>query len=210
MTKRKTIVREEMKRVLGALDERWITAAGRELCGYLSEFLKSYAEREIDSVLAWASFFPGEADLSSFIVRHLDEKKFYLPRASPDRSMTFLRIDKDWSSEQGNDELGIPAPGDTAGDFYDTNSGASTMILVPGLAFDHRGNRLGRGKGYYDRFLSRPGMARALKVGVCWKLQIVNDVPTSPHDVPMDWIVTEEGIVRTEASRIVISKFEHP
>lgn len=208
MTKRKTIVRNEMKRVLGALDDRWIAAAGRELCGHLSEFLKSYIERDIKYVLAWASFFPGEVDLSSFIVRHLDEKAFYLPRSAPDRSMVFLKIDKDWSLESESDELGIPAPSNSEGDFFDTNVGPATMVLVPGLAFDHRGDRLGRGKGYYDRFLSRPGMARSLKVGVCWKFQMLNEVPTSPHDIPMDWIVTEEGIVRTEASKIVISKFE--
>lgn len=210
MPSRKTIVRDEMKRVLGALDERWLAAAGRELCGHLSDFLESYSERELRSVLAWASFFPGEADLSSFIVRHLESKRIFLPRAAPDRSMVFLRIDKDWATESGSDEVGIPAPHDSAGEFYDTSTGASTLVLVPGLAFDHRGNRLGRGKGYYDRFLARPGMARSIKVGICWKLQIINDVPTSQHDIPMDWIVTEEGIMRTEASKIIISKIEQP
>ena len=62
------------------------------------------------------------------------------------------------------------------------------VFLCPGLAFDDRGGRLGRGRGFYDRVLAlaRPD---ALKVGVCQPFQRVADTYPEPHDVPMDWII---------------------
>lgn len=70
------------------------------------------------------------------------------------------------------------------------------LILVPGLAFDHRGGRLGRGKGYYDRFLSS---VRGLRAGVCFEDQIVESVPVEPHDLRMDYLVTPSSIFRCGA-----------
>ncbi|MEI8312774.1 MAG: 5-formyltetrahydrofolate cyclo-ligase [Verrucomicrobiota bacterium] len=67
------------------------------------------------------------------------------------------------------------------------------LILVPGLAFDLRGGRLGRGRGYYDRFLST---ARGLRVGVCFEDQIVDEVPLEHHDLRMDFVVTPDVISR--------------
>ena len=62
------------------------------------------------------------------------------------------------------------------------------VIIVPGVAFTVHGARMGRGKGYYDRFLSQSGFA-AMKVGVCYSEQIVDDIPTEPHDVMMDAVI---------------------
>lgn len=62
-----------------------------------------------------------------------------------------------------------------------------TLAVVPGMAFDSRGHRLGRGKGYYDRFL--PLLPQAYKIGVCFPFQLVDTVPTEPTDVVMDEVV---------------------
>lgn len=62
--------------------------------------------------------------------------------------------------------------------------------LVPGVAFDQRGNRLGRGAGHYDRMLAG---APGLKIGVAWAAQVIDALPVEPHDVPMDAVVTEAG-----------------
>jgi 5-formyltetrahydrofolate cyclo-ligase len=62
------------------------------------------------------------------------------------------------------------------------------LIVVPGLAFTAKGNRLGRGAGFYDRFLS--GIpATTVKVGVCFEFQRVSEVPQESHDVKMDAVV---------------------
>ena len=63
------------------------------------------------------------------------------------------------------------------------------VVVVPGIAFDGAGQRVGYGGGYYDRFLPRAD--RAWKIGVCYDLQLVDSLPYAPHDVPVDVIVTE-------------------
>ena len=66
-------------------------------------------------------------------------------------------------------------------------------VLVPGIAFDGRGARLGFGKGYYDHFLC--GLTAATYVcGLAFSSQIIERVPDMPHDVRMHWLVTEQGV----------------
>lgn len=61
-------------------------------------------------------------------------------------------------------------------------------IVVPGVAFDSQGNRLGRGKGYYDRLL--PRLPQAYKIGLCFPFQRVEQVPTEPFDIRMDEVIS--------------------
>jgi 5-formyltetrahydrofolate cyclo-ligase len=69
-----------------------------------------------------------------------------------------------------------------------------TIAIIPLLAFDRSGNRLGYGAGYYDRFLScNPAIE---KVGVAFSCQEVDTIPADEYDVPLDAVVTEEGILR--------------
>lgn len=65
------------------------------------------------------------------------------------------------------------------------------IVIVPGVAFDRNFNRMGYGKGYYDRFLKD---MKALKIGVCHSFQLVDEIPSEPHDIKMDMIVTEREI----------------
>ena len=68
---------------------------------------------------------------------------------------------------------------------------AIELILVPGVAFDRDGGRLGRGGGYYDRFLSRIA-DHVVTIGCCFQCQIVSRVETGPQDVPVSKLLTEE------------------
>lgn len=68
------------------------------------------------------------------------------------------------------------------------------LLLVPGLAFDRAGYRLGRGGGYYDRLLGN--VPRAVCHGICFDLQLVPEVPVESHDEPMGTIVTELGALK--------------
>ncbi len=67
------------------------------------------------------------------------------------------------------------------------------LIVVPGVAYDRCGNRVGRGKGFYDRLLAS---THATKVGVGYDFQLVDDIDSEPHDVVMDLVVTEHEIIR--------------
>jgi 5-formyltetrahydrofolate cyclo-ligase len=69
------------------------------------------------------------------------------------------------------------------------------LILVPGMAFDLHGNRLGRGKGFYDRLLAN---ANALKCGVGHDFQLLEKIPAEPHDGKVDYILTPKRCVKAE------------
>lgn len=66
--------------------------------------------------------------------------------------------------------------------------GTFDLIVVPGVAFDLHNNRLGRGKGYYDRFLVKH--PNAYRLGICFKFQIAPEIPTEPFDFPMNEVIT--------------------
>ena len=68
------------------------------------------------------------------------------------------------------------------------------VMLAPGLAFTAQGQRLGRGGGYYDRYLETLG-ASTLKIGVCFAVQIVKALPIEPHDQLMNAVLTEDGFL---------------
>ena len=87
---------------------------------------------------------------------------------------------------------GIPAPDDTEPVTVDA-------LLVPMIGFDRKGYRLGYGGGYFDRTLA--AMApRPLAVGVAFEILRVDDLHPQPHDIRMDFVVTERGIHRVKAN----------
>ncbi len=78
----------------------------------------------------------------------------------------------------------------------DHTAEAADLIVIPGVAFDLNGHRIGFGKGYYDRFLQNPDL-KACLVGFCHDFQLRDDfIPADFHDVRMDMIVTESRIIR--------------
>lgn len=64
------------------------------------------------------------------------------------------------------------------------------LVLVPGLSFDLKKNRMGYGRGFYDRYFAR--FPKSRKIGVAYQFQIVKELPTDIYDIPMDWVITEE------------------
>ncbi|MDD3276568.1 MAG: 5-formyltetrahydrofolate cyclo-ligase [Kiritimatiellales bacterium] len=67
------------------------------------------------------------------------------------------------------------------------------LILVPGIAFDRTGRRIGRGGGFYDRLLPQYSAVRA---GICFDFQCLEEIPAEIHDIRMDWLVTETQILK--------------
>lgn len=79
-----------------------------------------------------------------------------------------------------------------AGTYESVDPGSLDMVLVPMLGYNRARYRLGYGKGYYDHFLAR---TRCPKIGLCYAQGLVEDLPVEPHDVALDWIITEEGVL---------------
>ena len=67
------------------------------------------------------------------------------------------------------------------------------LVLVPGIAFDKEGHRIGYGFGYYDKFLKK--VPKATKIGLAFDFQVVEKIPRELHDVPVDLIVTEKRVI---------------
>ena len=66
------------------------------------------------------------------------------------------------------------------------------FVLVPGLGFDKKGNRMGYGKGFYDRYFARFPSCR--KIGAAFETQLMEKIPSQSHDIVMDFVVTEKGV----------------
>lgn len=124
-----------------------------------------------------------EVQTHDFVNRWYREKRLLLPCVDGDN----LRLRQYTGPEcmQAGEQFGIGEP--TGPEFTDLES--IDMIIVPGVAFDQEGNRMGRGRGFYDRLLS--STPDAFKVGVAFGFQIVEQVPTEPFDIKMNIVIHE-------------------
>lgn len=108
-------------------------------------------------------------------------KTILLPKIISSRDMELRQyISED---EMAAGSFGINEPTTEPWSDYD----AIDLIIIPGVAFDERGNRLGRGKGYYDRLL--PRLDSAYKIGVAYQWQRIDHLPHEPHDIPADEVI---------------------
>ena len=126
-----------------------------------------------------------EVDVSPLFDR-LAGWRWVLPRVEPDRQMTFR--DRDVPLEQH--QLGILQPIDQG---TAIPVGEIDTILVPAIAFDETGARLGRGLGYYDRLLAQR-RGDTLAVGVTVESRVIESVPVHDHDQRVDFLATEAGV----------------
>lgn len=135
--------------------------------------------QQAETVLAYWSM-DDEVYTHDFVNKWAGSKTLLLPCVKGDELE--LRYFDGEERLQPGEGYAIPEP---VGELF-TDWGKIDLILVPGVAFDKSGNRLGRGKGYYDKVLKQTG---AYKLGVCFDFQLVERVPVEPHDVKMDRVV---------------------
>lgn len=129
------------------------------------------------------TYYPhnNEVNLLSLLERH-PEKTWYLPRLQSENQFIALSFTTLEGLEKN--QYGIPEPPKASNQRYEDEL---DLILVPGLAFDQKGNRLGMGKGYYDRYL-KP-LQHTFKIGVCFAEQKVDQLPTDPYDVAVNLVI---------------------
>ena len=139
--------------------------------------------QQAETVLAYWSM-EDEVYTHDFVNKWAGSKTLLLPCVKGDELE--LRYFDGEERLQPGEGYAIPEP---VGELF-TDWGKIDLILVPGVAFDKFGNRLGRGKGYYDKVLKQTG---AYKLGVCFDFQLVERVPVEPHDVKMDRVVASGG-----------------
>lgn len=127
-----------------------------------------------------------EVDTKGLIANLLINKNVVLPRVNQDE-LVIARIRGFSDIEPG--AFGVLEPKSSC-QLFDKES--LDLVIVPGVVFDEKGNRIGYGKGYYDRFLKD---IKCAKIGLAYEFQVAETLKTASHDVKMDMIVTEERVI---------------
>lgn len=148
---------------------------------------KSVAFMMADKILMYHSL-PDELSTIDFIDKWHTRKHFFLPRVNG-VNLDVLPYDRT-RLQYGAFHIEEP----TGDDIEDIDN--IELIIVPGIAYDNRGNRVGRGKGYYDRLLSR---TKATKIGIGYDFQLVDEIDSEPHDITMDIVITDSRIINIKS-----------
>ena len=176
----KPLIRKAVKERVAAMSETDKQTEADVLFSYLEN---SEQVRNSKKILLYHPM-TDEIDVMKAVRKWAETKEIYLPAIEGDDIVI-----RQYKSEQDLKigKYGILEP---VGAVLD-NPEEINLVIVPGRAFDIRGYRLGRGKGYYDRLLPK---MRAIKIGVCFDCQYIFRVPAEEHDIPMDYVVCRKLI----------------
>lgn len=131
---------------------------------------------------------PDEVDIWPLVkwIKLNTDIKILLPKVVSDTEMTWHEYSDEQSLKIGR--WNIYEPTTETIDINKYVNPENVIAIIPGMAFSKTGERLGRGKGYYDRFLAQHPCI--YKIGVCWPFQMVEDLPTNKNDVIMNKVIT--------------------
>jgi 5-formyltetrahydrofolate cyclo-ligase len=185
---RKAALRREIRARLKLITPVKRTVASREICQRLRESQLWHSAR---TVLFFAPMLD-EPDLWSLLEESLSGKKTVaLPRHVADKQSYAAAQVCDVSSDLCAGKFGIREPTESCREIA---LSVADLVLVPGVAFDLHGRRLGRGRGFYDRILTD---VKGIKCGVSFDEQIVGEVPVVPTDVQVNFVVTPTRWIET-------------
>ena len=144
----------------------------------LSKLENNKSFMEAKTVMLYSSL-PDEVHTHDFLEKWRNEKKIILPTVVGDDIIP-VELSRETEFAIGDFNILEPQNQEYTGD-YD-------LIVVPGVAFDKNGNRIGRGKGYYDRFLCNH--LDVYRIGICFDFQLVDEVPTEDNDIKMNDVIS--------------------
>ncbi|MBR1768867.1 MAG: 5-formyltetrahydrofolate cyclo-ligase [Bacteroidales bacterium] len=145
-----------------------------------TEFIKSKTV-----LLYWS--MDDEVYTHDFVNKWYKEKTVLLPCVQGDDLL--LRKYEGMASMVKGEQFGILEPAGKIFSDYDSID----LMIIPGVAFDKNKNRMGRGRGFYDRLLK---LCKAPKVGICFDFQLSENIPTEEFDVKMDMIVSSSSMIK--------------
>jgi 5-formyltetrahydrofolate cyclo-ligase len=187
----KEFLREQFKMVRSQVPPDLAEAASQGIWSILSK------RPEFDAAHHVGGFFSVGTEINTYPILEgvlKEGRKLYLPRLVKDQHrFDFVRVEHFEALAPGPFGIQEPVGG------HPVNPAELDLVLVPGLAFDPRGHRLGFGMGFYDRVLPRLKPA-ALTLGVGYGFQLVEHLPEDPHDVPLKALLTEKGFQLCQAA----------
>ncbi|MCB9080260.1 MAG: 5-formyltetrahydrofolate cyclo-ligase [Lewinellaceae bacterium] len=190
VTSEKKVLRQRIFQLRTTLDTATREAWDQDLCRQLAALIAQRQPQTVHTYLPMA----GEVDFFPVIASLLaDGVTVVAPKTLPRRQLENRILQSLTELEPGVMGTSFPAnPG-----IY---TGTYDMIIVPGLAFDAEGYRLGYGGGYYDTFLAEH--PEAWKVALAYPFQVVDQVPREDHDVPVDGVLVGNGPACAQLRRV--------
>ena len=170
----KSALRTEIRSLKKQQDAQTLAEQSKAIC---AKVLQNPAVKKAQVIMLYSAL-PDEVQTLELIENLKNTKKVILPTVvgddiipvALDESTTFATGDFDITEPQGK-----------------PYEGRIDVVIIPGMAFDHNRNRLGRGKGYYDRFLEQHSESRL--IGICYDFQYVSKIPTEATDITMDEVI---------------------
>lgn len=175
-------IRNEIRQRLKGLDVEIRRAESQRIFEAV-ERLPRFASAD---VVALFLSLPDEPQTRSFAERWYKRKRIVVPRVCGEE-MEFFDYHPDRLRKGA---FGIEEPDNDAAP---CRTGEIDFMVVPAVAFTRYGRRLGRGGGFYDRYMSHPAF-RAFAAGVCFSVQVVEDLPVEPHDRAVDTVISGDNI----------------
>ncbi len=160
----------------------------------VQKVLQTAEYKEAVNILLYADYCREVMTRGIFDDAVLHKKMVYLPKVDTlTNTMEFYRVTS--TSQLARGYKGIPEPEENLKNIYRLDKNEDTLAVIPGVAFDTQGYRLGYGKGFYDKYLSNKRQIST--IALAFSCQILDELPHEAHDIKMDKVVTEEIIIHT-------------
>jgi len=184
----KAQMRKEIQKLLERMTAEEITAKSQSACERL------IPEREFRDAEAVMMYVPmrGEVDTSQLAIACWQQDKTVLiPKVDWEHRHMHVVTCRSLADEMVKSKYGVPTP--VGGEPWPIQQ--IDLVIVPALAYDLHGHRVGHGGGFYDRFLDQP-LLRARTCGLAFEEQVVEELPVHDHDQSIDMLVTDCRILR--------------
>lgn len=185
----KSNLRKEFLEKRNSLAEDFKMEASKKIC----REIRSFECLSASKYLAAYRHSGAEPDLDSYLAEEAENgKALFFPKYNRNLGQYEMAKADKFPEGFGKGKFGIQEPVGNSETATDDEIREMTW-LVPGVAFDKNGDRLGHGNGVYDRLLKK---GDGLKIGVCFNVQITKNIPLEDYDIMMDYIICEEGIIK--------------
>lgn len=160
----------------------------------------SYIEIQLDKIISKLNVknimlyysFKNEVSTEKYILKLLNNDfNVILPYSKVSTRSIIPYLVKNLKEDLSKSSFGILEPNININSVFSIDK--IEVVVIPGIAFDIEGNRMGFGAGFYDRFLIKN--ENMIKIAICYDFQLLNSIPNEPHDVKMDIIITEERVL---------------
>lgn len=183
-------IRQDVYQKRKKLSTQWVEEASRVIFQRLQDYMEVWeSECPVKPALYVYASYQNEVDTWPFIRKCLEEKRMVaLPRVHKDHvHMDFYYIESLDDIEEGY--KGIPQPKLSCKKAENTSP---AIMIQPGVAFDAHGNRIGYGKGFYDRYLQ--GKVFLKRIAIAFEFQMYDEIQPGEFDIPVEMVITEKSV----------------